>query len=96
MADTFSYVILNTLMVMKDKNTIVLISLFVLTIGTAVASKFGSPLSWIVMVILGLSAIKFLLVAFQFMELKKAHKAWKILLVGYLIAFVGIVSLVLM
>jgi hypothetical protein len=42
-----------------------------------------------------LSSIKFLLVAFQFMELKKAHSFWKILLSSYLILFTLIVSALL-
>jgi len=80
---------------MKDKNTLTIVLLLVLTIATAIASIYGNSLSWIVLLILGLSAVKFLMVTFQFMELKKAHNAWKVLMIGYLIIFVGIVSIVL-
>lgn len=78
---------------MNNKLTIIL--LLVLTVFTAVLSKYYEGFSYLVVVIMLLSAIKFTLVSFQFMELKKAHKAWKILVVGYLVIFVGIISLVI-
>ena len=78
---------------MNNKST--LIVLLLLTVSTAVASKLGTNLSWIALLILGLSAVKFLLVAFQFMELKKAHTAWKFLIISYLVIFIGIVSIIL-
>ena len=36
-------------------------------------------------IILGLSAAKFLLVSFQFMEIKKAHAFWKTILVVFIL-----------
>ena len=55
--------------------------LIVLTITTALISNASSFSTVAVALIMGLSAIKFLLVAFQFMELKKANSAWKYTLV---------------
>lgn len=55
------------------------ILLITLTIITALFSNSTSKISQItVIIIMGLSAIKFLLVAFQFMELKKANSFWKV------------------
>jgi len=52
--------------------------LIIFTIITAVVSAFGSEggkiIAFLIMVLAG---IKFLLVAFHFMELKKAHTFWK-------------------
>lgn len=53
--------------------------LIVLTIITALYSQNVSSVSKTsALVILGIFAIKFLLVAFQFMELKKANVIWKL------------------
>jgi heme/copper-type cytochrome/quinol oxidase subunit 4 len=77
---------------MKKKDIYTLGMLIVLTITTAIFSTQFSELKYVVAIILGLSAIKFILVAFQFMELKKANPFWKFLVVIYLILFVTIVS----
>ncbi|MDR2206975.1 MAG: hypothetical protein LBE36_12570 [Flavobacteriaceae bacterium] len=51
--------------------------------------------SGFVFIILGLSAVKFLLVAFQFMEIKKAHIFWKIILMIFItVVFTAIAGLV--
>lgn len=52
--------------------------LLVLTISTALVSVLVKASTFAVSIIMGISAIKFLLVAFQFMELKKANSFWKI------------------
>ena len=78
---------------MKKQDIYTLISLGVLTTLTAVFSNTNG-IKYVAFIILFLSAIKFIFVAFQFMELKKANKLWKILLVGLLVFFVGTVSLV--
>ncbi|UQD54945.1 cytochrome C oxidase subunit IV family protein [Flavobacterium sp. K5-23] len=54
--------------------------LLFLTITTAIVSTSIEVSTLAVTLIMGLSAIKFLLVAFQFMELKKANSFWKITL----------------
>ncbi len=80
---------------MKDSNTKTLIILLVLTVAVGILSGLESVSPFWFMLILGLSCIKFLLVAFQFMELKKAHAAWKVLIVAYLLIFFSAVSIVL-
>lgn len=45
-------------------------------------------------IILGLSGLKFLLVAFQFMEMKLANGFWKVIIVGYIIFFLLLLFLV--
>ncbi len=80
---------------MKKNDIYTLGILILLTLVSALfATKFES-VKYISLGILLLSAIKFLLVAFQFMELKKAHVFWKILLIGYLSIFILIIGIVL-
>jgi len=71
-----------------------LIALIILTIITALVSNFVE-LKTGVFFILGLSVIKFLFVSFQFMELKKAHIFWKVLILLFLTAFIAVVFIVL-
>ena len=80
-------------MKLTHQNTLVL--LYILTLTTALVSKFYYGLSFFATLILGVSAIKFMLVAFQFMEMKKAHGFWKFLIIFYLVVFVGAVSIIL-
>ncbi len=80
---------------MKRKDTITLGFLFVLTILTALFSTSFNSLKYVTVIILVLSGFKFLLVAFEFMELKKAHNLWKGLLIGLLVFFVSIISFIL-
>ncbi|HQE35293.1 MAG TPA: cytochrome C oxidase subunit IV family protein [Flavobacterium alvei] len=58
--------------------------LLILTLSTALIASSGAISKGIAFLILGISVIKFLLVAFQFMELKKANSFWKISLIGTL------------
>jgi hypothetical protein len=55
--------------------------LIVLTIITAVFANIGS--AYVASIILGLSFLKIIGVAFFFMELKKANAFWKVLLVAF-------------
>lgn len=54
-------------------NTVVIICLLLLTATSSIVSGATA----VIPVILGLAAIKFLLVSFQFMEVKHAHGFWK-------------------
>jgi hypothetical protein len=45
--------------------------------------------------ILGLSALKFLIVAFQFMEVKKAHILWKIAIITIAIIIPGAITIII-
>lgn len=73
---------------MNSKNVITLIVLISLTISTALISIF----THIVYLILGLFVLKVLLVAFQFMELKKAHAIWKVMFSGMVLMIVTILA----
>jgi len=71
-----------------------LVILIILTITTALVSNF-IDLKVGVYFILLLAVLKFIYVAFQFMELKKAHAFWKIIVILYLIIFLTIMSILL-
>ena len=74
-----------TFLIMNKANSFTLIILLVLTITASVISNSSS--SSVVMAILGVASLKFIGVAFQFMELKKAHIFWKSSLVIFLTVF---------
>ena len=76
---------------MKDTITSTFILLLTLTLVAALAASNVSP-EIIVTTVVALAFIKFWLVAFQFMELKKAHPFWKYLILG----FGGLMGLILM
>ncbi|MBP9849748.1 MAG: cytochrome C oxidase subunit IV family protein [Flavobacterium sp.] len=75
---------------MKDTITSSFILLLTLTLLAAFAASNVSP-EIIVTTVVALAFIKFWLVAFQFMELKKAHPFWKYLIIG----FGGLMGLIL-
>ncbi len=70
---------------MKPIQTLAL--LILLTLSTSLLAVFSPNTAYIALPVMLLSSLKFLLVAFQFMELRQAHVFWKILLVSYLILF---------
>ncbi|HHJ49318.1 MAG TPA: hypothetical protein ENJ88_00245 [Phaeodactylibacter sp.] len=70
---------------MKPIQTLAL--LILLTLSTSLLAVFFPNTAYIALPVMLLSSLKFLLVAFQFMELRQAHVFWKILLVSYLILF---------
>lgn len=74
---------------MKNTNIITWAILMILTLTTAIVVGIGSA-AYLVLVV---AAIKFLLVAFQFMELKKAHVLWKATMVIVLIFITGIIMI---
>ena len=76
---------------LKNKNTISLIILLLLTVITAALASMKSA----TLLILIIAVTKFLLVAFQFMELKKAHLFWKLALTILLFIIGGIIFLVI-
>ncbi|TGV02332.1 cytochrome C oxidase subunit IV family protein [Flavivirga rizhaonensis] len=77
---------------MHKTATITWIVLLVLTLASALFSKLESK--YIILVILILAALKFLGIAFQFMEMKKAHVFWKTLIIGFLALFVIILLII--
>lgn len=80
---------------MGRNNILTLAILFILTLITAILSRQADMAVLGAILILGLSGIKFLLVAFNFMELKKANTFWKILLLGYLALFITVMLIII-
>jgi len=78
---------------MNRQNIITWIILLTLTVLAGLVS--GTALTYIVPLILVLATLKFIGVAFKFMEMEKAHVFWKILLISYLAIFCGIVLVAL-
>jgi len=78
---------------MTKQNIITWILLLVLTVIAGLVSS--TSLTYVIPLILLLAVLKFIGVAFNFMEMKKANVFWKIILVSYLVIFCGIVLLVL-
>ncbi|WP_417238260.1 cytochrome C oxidase subunit IV family protein [Bizionia sp.] len=78
---------------MKQKSFFyVLVVLLILTVISAVISNL--ELGNTTEIIMILAAIKFLIVAFYFMELREAHVLWKALLIGCLTLFTGLVIII--
>jgi hypothetical protein len=69
---------------MKKSLILIYAFLLVMTITTACVSNLRVVSAFVVPLLMALAAFKFLLVAFQFMELKKANSFWKISLIGTL------------
>ena len=65
------------------KNSLILIYVLLLIITVLTSCVFGvfEVSTFVIVLIMAFAAFKFLLVAFQFMELKKAHSFWKISLI---------------
>jgi len=78
---------------MKKSFIYTLVALVLLTISTAFVATRTIKNAGIIILIL--SAVKFLLVAFEFMEVKKAHAFWKTILIIYLVLFVTIMSFII-
>lgn len=79
---------------MKDSLTKALIILIGMTLLVAVFSNIGMKSIAVLSVVL-ISVAKFLIVGFEFMELKKAHSFWKGLLVFYSVLIGGLFVLFL-
>jgi hypothetical protein len=80
---------------MKKSLIITYGTLLMLTLSTAFVASSIAISKGIVLLILMISAIKFLLVAFQFMELKKANPFWKVslLFILFLLIFLIVIFL---
>jgi heme/copper-type cytochrome/quinol oxidase subunit 4 len=76
---------------MKKSFIYTYILLILLTITTALISTSTAISKTLIFLIMGISAIKFLLVAFQFMELKKANSFWKVTLIVVLGIIISLV-----
>ena len=74
---------------MKKEIIITWILLIFLTVISAIISKFYFNGDYLVEIIMLLAVLKFIGVALNFMELKKAHIFWRIFLIAFLIIFFG-------
>ena len=79
---------------MKKQLTFIYGILLAMTIITAFLTKFSINKTAVV-AILFFSGIKFLLVAFHFMELKKANAFWKVIVSLFLVVFIAIIALII-
>jgi hypothetical protein len=77
------------------KATITYFILLLLTVSTALLSNNKNICQISTILIIVISAIKFLLVAFQFMEIKKANSFWKVSLTLVLTVIVLVVLVIL-
>jgi len=71
------------------------IILMILTVLSG-ALSYVEGLRIIPVLILVLASLKFILVAFEFMEVRLAHPFWKVFVVGYVVIFTGIFSIILL
>ena len=78
---------------MNKQNIITWIILLTLTVIAGLVS--GVELNYVVPLILLLAILKFIGVAFKFMEMKKANIFWKLILLSYLGIFCLILLVVL-
>lgn len=62
--------------------------LMLLVLIMAITSQFAGNIRFFGGIIFGLTAIKFIVVAFQFMEMKAAHPFWKTALLAYVGIFI--------
>ena len=80
---------------MNKKNTILWVILMLLMLFNFWLAEI-SPVAgkWTLTVILVVTLIKFLGVAFRFMDLKDANNGWKIIFVIFILLFSGIAGLI--
>lgn len=73
---------------------VVWLVLVFLSIIVAIVSNTLESFNFVIEIILLFSAVKFFLVSYYFMELKKAHIFWKASLVAFLLLFFVITILI--
>lgn len=75
---------------MKDENLFTLLVLIGLTLGTVLVVSFGEESGLRSVMVMAIAGVKFYLVAFEYMELRKAHLFWKVtaVAVGMLVVVV--------
>lgn len=69
--------------------------ILIVTTLTGVLISYFIHSGFLVLTVLIFAAIKFLLVGFQFMELKKAHNLWKFLFMFYALLICTLMTLTL-
>lgn len=78
---------------MKKDNVLTWIFLMVLTISSVLFSTNSTHIT--AYIILGLAVLKFIGVAFQFMEFRKAHTIWKTSIYVFLFLFVSVIVIIM-
>lgn len=75
---------------MSGSNFNILVLLVAFTLVTVMVTRFLDAGAWGSILIMGIALAKYLLVAFYFMELRKAHRLWKFVavLIGFLVTAV--------
>jgi cytochrome c oxidase subunit IV len=72
---------------MTKSNIIVWVGLVAFTLLTFYASESLFSGTQLVLILMGIVMVKFLGIGFQFIELKNAHTAWKVLFTGFILFF---------
>ena len=80
---------------MKLTHEKIIVLLYIITLITAISSRTINSWYLAAMLILGLSAVKFFFVFFQFMDMKHANSFWKAIIIIYLVAFTGAIGIIL-
>ena len=78
---------------MEKKSIITWVILLILTIVSGIIST--QSYAFIPIIILLFASFKFLGVAFDFMELKKANTFWKVVLISFLVLFNSVIMILL-
>ncbi len=78
---------------MERKSIVTWVILLVLTVLSGIIST--QNLSFIPIIILLFATFKFIGVAFDFMELKKANPFWKVALISFLVLFNSVIMILL-
>lgn len=80
---------------MKLTHEKIIVLLYIITLITSISSRAINIWFLAAILIIALSAIKFFLVFFQFMDMKHANSFWKALIIVYLVAFTGVIGIIL-
>lgn len=76
---------------MKKYTILAYVILILMTISTAILSQEKEYIKNLSIGILAISIVKFFIVAFEFMEIRKAHALWKAIVI-----FTGLLFLIVM
>ena len=72
---------------MTKSNIITWVLLIALTVAAYIFSEGNLSGNTLVLFIMGITIIKFTGIGFQYVELKHAHTIWKVLFIGFILAF---------
>ncbi len=89
MADGFSCTLPASLIAMCQRPVYTWILLLLLIVVLSFTCYTGQLTTWQVAVIAGTSLIKFLLVSFNFMDIRNTHTIWKVLMVLFATGIYG-------